>query len=461
MGGKESSRGYLYQAIASSFEALCEDGWDRIYIEYDSEDDKVDIALKQGDVVFKSIQVKSTINTFNKISLQRWLTALIKDDVGATIFELFLIGQCEKDAITFMNSIEKFQNNKLDQTATEALNYFDTSIIKGKTIKFKRYPIDVDDLENLLIASLFKFTSYIKKTLSYEQISFIASAIVTDQMISSTHGKGISRDKFQKDMEERVFLLADEYVIPRISIGIKSFSRGAESLEDETESCLSLVDKFDGRFLRTGLDWKKDVYEDVENFLRESITKEKAYQIILDAHSAVAFSAGRVLDTKFGANIFPVQKTTGGLQLWDVKMTQKEPYSVWNCECEWVNEECVDTALVINATRNIRNDVIEYIKEFDIPIGRIINLELNVSGATNFSIIDGGHAAMLANTAYEAIKVRSLKERQANLHIFAAAPNAFMFFLGQNSHGFGKCILYDYDFKQENTCTYIQTIKFQ
>ena len=68
MGGKESSRGYLYQAVASSLEALCEDGWDRIYIEYDSENDKVDIALKQDDVIFKSIQVKSTINTFNKKS---------------------------------------------------------------------------------------------------------------------------------------------------------------------------------------------------------------------------------------------------------------------------------------------------------------------------------------------------------------------------------------------------------
>lgn len=461
MGGKESSRGYLYQAVASSLEALCEDGWDRIYIEYDSENDKVDIVLKQDDVIFKSIQVKSTINTFNKNSLQRWLTDLINDDVGATTFELFLIGQCDKDAIAFINAVEKLQNNKLDKTAAKSIENFDTSIIIGKSINFKQYPIRMEDLEKLLIASLVKFISYNHKPLLYEQIRFIASSIITDQMISSTHGNGISRDEFQKDMEEKIFMLADEYEIPRISIGIKSFSRGAETLEEKTESCLSLVSNFDGRFLKDDLDWNKDIYHEVEKFLCENINKEKAYQIFLDTHSAVAFSAGRVMDTKFGANIFPVQKTSNGLKLWDIKMKQKEAYSTWSFTPEWINEECIDTALVINVTRNIRNDVIEYIKEFNIPIGRILNLELNESGATNFSIIDGGHASTLANSAYEAIKIRSLKERQANLHIFAAAPNAFMFFLGQNSHGFGKCILYDYDFKQENTCTYIQTIKFR
>ena len=128
MSGKEGSRGYLYQAVASCLEALCEDSWDRIYIEYDSEKDKVDIALKQGDVVFKSIQVKSTINTFSKVSLEKWLKALIEDDVGATTFELFLIGQCDNDAITFINSVKKFQDGKLDEKAKKSLKDFDATI---------------------------------------------------------------------------------------------------------------------------------------------------------------------------------------------------------------------------------------------------------------------------------------------------------------------------------------------
>ena len=103
MGGKEASRGFLYQAFASVLEALCQKNWDKIYIEFDSDDDKVDIALEENNRIFKSIQVKSTINTFSKDSLQKWLKDIIKDDVGSTEFELFLIGQCDNAAITFIN----------------------------------------------------------------------------------------------------------------------------------------------------------------------------------------------------------------------------------------------------------------------------------------------------------------------------------------------------------------------
>lgn len=76
-------------------------------IEFKSDDDKVDIALEENSKIFKSIQVKSTINTFSKNSLEKWLQDLINDDVGANEFELFLIGQCNNDALTFINSIDK------------------------------------------------------------------------------------------------------------------------------------------------------------------------------------------------------------------------------------------------------------------------------------------------------------------------------------------------------------------
>ena len=95
-----------------------------------------------------------------------------------------------------------------------------------------------------------------------------------------------------------------------------------------------------------------------------------------------------------------------------------------------------------------------------LTIGRIINCTPSEGGTTNFSIVDGNHAAILANAVYNAISQRTTKERQAILHIFASAPNAFMFFLGQNSMGFGKCILYEYDFEQRKSCSYSPSIDF-
>ena len=118
------------------------------------------------------------------------------------------------------------------------------------------------------------------------------------------------------------------------------------------------------------------------------------------------------------------------------------------------------TILVLNVTRNIYDDVIKFIEEKKLSIGSIINCTPSDIGATNFSIEDGTHATALANSVYNAIGKRSIMERRATLHIFAAAPNAFMFFLGQNSVGFGKCILYEYDFEQRNSCTYSQSISF-
>lgn len=77
MGGKEGSRGYLYQAFASVLEAMCQKNWDKIHIEFDSDDDKVDIALEENNRIFKSVQVKSTINTFSKNSLKNGCKTLL------------------------------------------------------------------------------------------------------------------------------------------------------------------------------------------------------------------------------------------------------------------------------------------------------------------------------------------------------------------------------------------------
>ena len=73
MGGQEGSRGYLYQGIATVLEALTENNWDKIFIEFPTTNDKVDIALSKDDKVITAIQVKSTENTFAPASVKQWL----------------------------------------------------------------------------------------------------------------------------------------------------------------------------------------------------------------------------------------------------------------------------------------------------------------------------------------------------------------------------------------------------
>lgn len=461
MGGKEASRGFLYQAFASVLEAASHKDWDKIYIEFESEDDKIDIALEKNGKIFRSIQVKSTINTFRKSSIQKWLVDLVGDDVGSIEFELFLIGQCNEDAIEFINSVKKLSRKKLDAKAQAALKGFDTDIIKDRKVNFKTIPFDIAILEQIVRDSLHQYISLCNQTMTFDQLSFVASATVNDQMISSTHGKGIDRKEFDKELKKRIFLVADQYSPERISIGVKSFVRGAENMEEETESCLSLIDKFDGRNIKDGHDWNNDIYEKLKEFLKENTQNKQAYQIFLNTHASLAFAAGRILDSKSGIHVCPIQKSaTNGIVLWDVKLFAEKNYPNWDISYEIFNANQYDSVLILNVTRNIYNDVVKFIKENHLPIGRIIDCKLDKTEATNFSIEDGNHAATLANSIYKAISQRTTAERKSTLHIFASAPNAFMFFLGQNSMGFGKCILYEYDFEQRNSCSYSQSIDF-
>lgn len=460
MGGKEASRGFLYQAFASVLEALCQKNWDKIYIEFESEKDKVDIALEKENRIFKSIQVKSTINTFTKHSLSTWLQDLISDDVGSSEFELFLIGQCDNDAIAFINSIDKFQRNNLDKKSQNSLKGFNTDIIQGRKIKFKCHSFDIDSLEAKVRDSLLKYISNKNKRLTFDQISFIASATVHDQIISSTNGKGIDRDTFDEALEKRIFMVADECSPKRISISVQSFTRGIVILEDATK-CLSLMERFEERNLKSEYDWNNDIYPILREFLLENTNDKDAYQIYLDTHLSLAFAAGRVLDSKSGVNIFPMQKTaTNGVELWYVKQSAQRNYSNWDISHEIFDKSQLDSVLILNVTHSIYNDVVRYIKEKNLSVRRIINCTPNKVGATNFSIENGNHAADLAHSVCSAIAERSIEERRATLHIFASAPSAFMFFLGRNSRGFGNCVLYEYDYEQRGSCSYSKSISF-
>lgn len=157
-------------------------------------------------------------------------------------------------------------------------------------------------------------------------------------MISSTHGNGIDRKTFDEELEKRNFLVADKYSPKRISIGIKSFTRGAVHLEDET-MCLSLLEKFDGRNLKNGYDWNNDIYPKLRGFLIANTNNKHAYQVFLDTHASLAFAAGQVLDSKSGINVFPIQKSaTNGTELRNQKLSSKRNYSNWDISHEMFDE---------------------------------------------------------------------------------------------------------------------------
>jgi hypothetical protein len=96
MGGRETTRGILLQAIACLLGALQSDNtWTSLTLEPDLDAEKVDIAWRCPDGI-KVTQVKSSRNQLNVPDAKKWAKEL-EDSCEATSYELILIGPCSDE----------------------------------------------------------------------------------------------------------------------------------------------------------------------------------------------------------------------------------------------------------------------------------------------------------------------------------------------------------------------------
>lgn len=464
LGGKEGSRGYLYQTFASIFEVLCQNNWDKIYIEFESKNDKVDIALERNKKIFKSIQVKSSINLFTKSSIAQWLNDLIEDDVGANEYALRLIGNLETKSSDFINALQKYQDNNyniidLDEKSKKALKGFNLSMIDSKIVHFDVLPYGIENLTRIMRDALNEYTSQKDLSLTFEQSNIILETLIAENYISSLCNNGIDRTSFDSKIEEHITMLSKKDAMRKV-IGIISFERGTEYLSDYADINLSLIDKFDKRKLKFGYDWDTDIYPILNTFLLSNTDPKYCYQIALEVQLSIAFVCGRILDSKsrisaLPSNPDPMHKT----EVWNINDSFNDAFSNYIVRDERVDINEFDTALIISITRDIKDNVNEYILESNLKIGRMITLTIGAPGPSNIAIVNGNHAYYLVNKVLDALVKRTTPEKRATLHIFASAPNGFMFFLGQQSRGFGNCVLYEYDFEGKDTGTYSPSFK--
>ncbi len=156
MGGIDGSRGYVYQGIAAVLEAISDDSWDRIYIELPTDGDKVDIALSHNGTIIKTIQVKSTDNTFTPGEIKQWIKDLA-NDYPCTCYELVLIGHASSSARDLINAIKKYKDGQLDKTADDALRGFDTTIFDDARVQVRTLQNDKSALLAIVRDSLAKY----------------------------------------------------------------------------------------------------------------------------------------------------------------------------------------------------------------------------------------------------------------------------------------------------------------
>ncbi len=251
----------------------------------------------------------------------------------------------------------------------------------------------------------------------------------------------LTRDDFEALCAEEGWIRPDPSPA-RQGIAIRSFGgvTPADMLTATDENSLSLLDMFEGRNLIDGRNWENDIRPAVSEFLEGLIGKHSNFRLFLDAHISIGFLAGRLFGPKSGACVEIVQKGQRTPLAWFAEDGLDGPSPVIEIAPLGAGK---DVALAISLTHDIANDVKSYMERALPGVGKLVSVA--PAGARGHTAIAGGaHASRIADAI--AASVAANREPGSIIHIFAAAPNAFVFMLGQRAEQMGACVIYEFDF---------------
>ncbi|MEA3275325.1 MAG: SAVED domain-containing protein [Pseudomonadota bacterium] len=241
-------------------------------------------------------------------------------------------------------------------------------------------------------------------------------------------------------------------------VGLRSYMRWAETMEADCIDHVCVAEHFDGRYIRAPALWNGTVYTEVVDFLDKVVREQAADEILLECHLSLAYLAGTRLPAKCGLCVAPVQKGRRGREAWRPGITS-EGLPEWN-EIRRSNEGgSADVVVALSVTHAIGEDVSAYCQEDG--LNPVIFLELlPEQGVGPHSILGPDHAQHLAVQALDRMRqARGLIGRGARVHLFAAAPNALLFFLGQVAGDLLQPIqLYEHDWEGVQSGLYLPSL---
>jgi 3',5'-cyclic AMP phosphodiesterase CpdA len=257
-------------------------------------------------------------------------------------------------------------------------------------------------------------------------------------------------------------------------LGIRSRVGLAPELEEEAEEVLDLTEYFlerDGkRFIGRVEDWQESIFPRLRSFLRRHFDPRRPMVVDFAAHQSIAFAAGWVYEAKSGLDITVPQRTPGGEKLaWHPKdgSARLSLIGVGPSEAEreeadpvamlWrklddvpIDPAAADIAISLSVSQpEVLRDVEEFIRQRGLPVSRVINAVVREPG--HESVRGGQHALRLAQALVPRLRQRTRTEHGGAVHVFAAAPNAFLFYLGQVSKALGRIALYEFAFGAPNS----------
>lgn len=303
-----------------------------------------------------------------------------------------------------------------------------------------------------------------------QPISDARRASVFTDLIQKLHAenKKIFTKKELLDIlrQEQLLVETSNAANESITIGIRSFKRGTDTIAFETEQYLCLLHCFAGRFALDENLWQSVIMPSLSDFSERVVAKGKPLSIHLDTHHSIAFAFGYLLDSKCGVTTQVIQKIKIGTRIPFFYDYESEAFKEYINQSNWDFEEKAismpsgnDVAVAISITHDVSDDVSDFVNDNPGSISKVIFAKV-APVPSPISIQNGNHILALVIQLVEEIKKRrNSEERKACLHFFIAAPNAFVFVLGQHIKALGKIKLYEYDFEFSRDVKYHQTFQ--
>ncbi|WP_202703892.1 SAVED domain-containing protein [Flavobacterium sp. UGB4466] len=243
------------------------------------------------------------------------------------------------------------------------------------------------------------------------------------------------------------------------SAGLRTFRKGAENMEMETDKCLCLLKHFESRYILDGPLWQSEVLPSIEAFSQELIGLGKPIVLHLDAHISTAYALGYYIGNKSGTDITIVQKSPKGRVYWKPELeATREETEQWDYTERDGNADGDDLVLSISISNDISAEVDHFV-ESHVPNAAAVLHAKAISGCGFSAVRNADHIMEYIVFLNRKIRTwKTAKGRGKRIHIFISAPNSFNFFLGQQASGYGRISLYEYDFEGIRSGTYVQSL---
>ena len=299
-------------------------------------------------------------------------------------------------------------------------------------------------------------------SVGFRPIEFGRRSNPYDSLIERLHAEGrymFTAEEVQEICEQEDLWVGTEMEHDTPVVGIRSFLRFAEHMEDEVDPFLDLVGLFDDRQILASEYWSTEVGPRIHEFICGEVVPLGRFQLQLSAHSSIAFAAGYELDPKSGVEVSLLQNSAGGSSLWEIPAASAARRDdLWRVTDLDVNPKGRDVGIVLSVTHNACSEVLDYVNSHLPQLGRLLvfAVQPDVGPA---SVADGPHAWGLAQEVVNVVREKCPRHAATTpLHLFGAVPNGLMFFLGRLARSLGPIQLYEHAFGTDQPIRYRQSL---